>query len=161
MPQEQRRRASLLAKHPFGGLPFGDTRYTSGGIPTRYRFTGQRSYTPDFGLYYYGSRWYDPALGRFIQPDTIVPNPANLQHSNPQRTKTSLAARSCVGADRAALEPQRTKTSPKARLCLWARIAQHSNPRKPKRARRLVCVCGRGGARTPEPHGCEPCALTS
>jgi RHS repeat-associated protein len=61
---------------------FGDTRYTSGGIPTRYRFTGQRSYTPDFGLYYYGSRWYDPALGRFIQPDTIVPDSSNPQDLN-------------------------------------------------------------------------------
>jgi hypothetical protein len=24
-------------------------------------------------LYWYGSRWYDPALGRWIQPDSIVP----------------------------------------------------------------------------------------
>ncbi len=28
-------------------------------------------------MYYYGARWYDPALGHFIQPDTIVPDPAN------------------------------------------------------------------------------------
>jgi len=31
---------------------------------------------------YYGARTYDPALGRFIQPDTIVPNPANPQSLN-------------------------------------------------------------------------------
>ncbi len=24
-------------------------------------------------MYYYGARWYDPALGRFVQADTIVP----------------------------------------------------------------------------------------
>jgi RHS repeat-associated protein len=88
---------------------FGDTRYTSGGIPTRYRFTGQRSYTPDFGLYYYGSRWYDPALGRFIQPDTIVPNPANPQdlnrfsyvRNNPLRYTDPTGHRACDDFDTA------------------------------------------------------------
>ena len=62
--------------------PFGETRFTTGTMFTDKLFTGQRSYTSDFGLYYYGSRWYDPALGRFIQPDSIVPNPANPQDLN-------------------------------------------------------------------------------
>src|SRR5262249_14627109 len=26
-----------------------------------------------FGLYFYGARWYDDSLGRFNQPDTIIP----------------------------------------------------------------------------------------
>jgi RHS repeat-associated protein len=26
-----------------------------------------------FGLMFYNARWYDPALGRFAQPDTIIP----------------------------------------------------------------------------------------
>jgi hypothetical protein len=30
-------------------------------------------------LYYYVARWYDPAIGRFIQADTIVPNPASAR----------------------------------------------------------------------------------
>jgi RHS repeat-associated protein len=88
---------------------FGDTRYTSGGIPTRYRFTGQRSYTPDFGLYYYGSRWYDPALGRFIQPDSIVPDPYNPQdlnrfsyvRNNPLRYTDPTGHRACDDFDTA------------------------------------------------------------
>jgi hypothetical protein len=29
-------------------------------------------------LYYYGARWYDPALGHFLQPDTIIPQPGNV-----------------------------------------------------------------------------------
>ncbi|MEZ4616309.1 MAG: RHS repeat-associated core domain-containing protein [Caldilineaceae bacterium] len=30
-------------------------------------------------MYYYGARWYDPALGRFVQPDTIVPDPGEAK----------------------------------------------------------------------------------
>jgi len=47
-------------------------RYTSGTAPTTYRYTGQRE-EASFGLYYYNARWYDPALGRFAQADSIVP----------------------------------------------------------------------------------------
>ena len=34
------------------------------------------------GLYDYRARWYEPILGRFVQPDTIVPNPGNPQDLN-------------------------------------------------------------------------------
>jgi RHS repeat-associated protein len=34
------------------------------------------------GLYYYGARYYDPIIGRFISADTIVPSPANPQSLN-------------------------------------------------------------------------------
>jgi len=34
------------------------------------------------GLMDYRARMYDPLLGRFIQPDTIVPNPADPQSWN-------------------------------------------------------------------------------
>jgi RHS repeat-associated protein len=34
------------------------------------------------GLYYYGARYYDPQLAKFITPDTIVPNPSNPQDLN-------------------------------------------------------------------------------
>jgi RHS repeat-associated protein len=51
---------------------WGEDRYTSGTAPTSYRYTGQHvdSY---INLYWMGSRWYDPVLGRWIQPDSIVP----------------------------------------------------------------------------------------
>jgi RHS repeat-associated protein len=52
--------------------PWGETRYNSGSTPTRYQYTGQYSYTPDFGLYFYNARWYDPLLGRFAQPDSLI-----------------------------------------------------------------------------------------
>jgi RHS repeat-associated protein len=52
---------------------WGETRYTSGTMPTRYTYTGQYSNVSDFGWYYYNARWYDPALGRMAQADTVVP----------------------------------------------------------------------------------------
>ncbi|MBE7435990.1 MAG: RHS repeat-associated core domain-containing protein [Anaerolineales bacterium] len=42
-------------------------------IPTNYTYTGQYSYTQDFGLMFYNARWYDPSLGRFAQADSIIP----------------------------------------------------------------------------------------
>jgi RHS repeat-associated protein len=55
---------------------FGATRFTSGTTPTSYRFTGQREEAA-LGLYFYNARWYDPALGHFLSPDTVVPEPGN------------------------------------------------------------------------------------
>jgi len=52
---------------------WGETRYTDGSPPTRYQYTGQYSYTAEFGLYFYNARWYDPYLNRWTQPDSIIP----------------------------------------------------------------------------------------
>jgi RHS repeat-associated protein len=59
---------------------FGAIRASSGTSPTDKKFTGQILDT--IGLYYYGARYYDPVIGRFISPDSIVPNPANPQSLN-------------------------------------------------------------------------------
>jgi RHS repeat-associated protein len=53
--------------------PWGTERYTYGTTPTSYHFTGQRL-EDDIGLYYYGARWYDPSIMRFVQPDPIIPS---------------------------------------------------------------------------------------
>jgi RHS repeat-associated protein len=55
---------------------WGETRYTSGTTPTDFNYTAQRQ-EPDLGFYYYKARWYDPALGRFMQADTIIPEAGN------------------------------------------------------------------------------------
>ena len=52
-----------------------------GDVPTDRRFTGQRR-DGAVGLYDYNARWCDPAIGRFLQPDTIVPEPGNPQDLN-------------------------------------------------------------------------------
>jgi RHS repeat-associated protein len=59
-------------------FPFGATR--SGSVPTDIKFTGQR--LDGTGLYYYGARYYDPQIGRFISADTIVPDWKNPQAWN-------------------------------------------------------------------------------
>ncbi len=60
--------------------PYGAPRWSSGTLPTDYTFTGQRA--ESFGLMDYNARYYSPVMGRFISPDTIVPNPANPQLFN-------------------------------------------------------------------------------
>lgn len=45
-------------------------------MPVFGRFTGQR-WDSGTALYFYQSRWYDPAVGRFLQADTIVAHPGN------------------------------------------------------------------------------------
>ena len=64
--------------------PWGETRLSSGSTPTTWRFTGQREdcRRRTIGLYFYNARYLDPQLGRFIQPDTIVPEPGNPQALN-------------------------------------------------------------------------------
>jgi RHS repeat-associated protein len=52
---------------------WGEVRYSSGSVPTKYQFTGQYSNVADFGMLFYNARWYDNSLGRFAQADTVVP----------------------------------------------------------------------------------------
>lgn len=62
--------------------PWGESRGTPfGATPTTYCFTGQRE-DASVGLYFYGARYYDSTLGRFIQADTLVPSPGNPQSLN-------------------------------------------------------------------------------
>jgi len=61
---------------------WGGERYTNGSIQTTFKYTGQRHAAgahsgAEAGLYFYNARWYDPAVGRFIQADTIIPEPGN------------------------------------------------------------------------------------
>ena len=51
---------------------WGEVRYSSGNTATKYQYTGQYS-DGYINLLFYGSRHYDPKLGRFISPDSIVP----------------------------------------------------------------------------------------
>jgi RHS repeat-associated protein len=61
--------------------PWGEVSRSEGTVEASLRFTGQRLY-PETGLMYYGGRYYDPVLGRFVSPDPFVPAPGNPQSLN-------------------------------------------------------------------------------
>jgi RHS repeat-associated protein len=64
-------------------LPFGELSQTNstGVDKVTKKFTGQE-YDEDSGLYYYGSRYYDPKIGRFLSADSIIPDIYNAQAFN-------------------------------------------------------------------------------
>jgi RHS repeat-associated protein len=56
-------------------------RTSAAAFPLSNRYTGQE-FDAECGLYFYQSRYYDPELGRFIQPDSTVPDIGNPQTLN-------------------------------------------------------------------------------
>jgi RHS repeat-associated protein len=72
---------SLLSQQRY--LPFGEVRSIPNSpiIQTDFGYTGQRNLSGT-GLMDYRARFYSQSLGRFIQPDSIIPNPANPQSWN-------------------------------------------------------------------------------
>jgi len=54
----------------YGYDAFGNIISQTGTLTNPYTFTG-REYDPESGLYYYRARYYDPGIGRFLQPDPL------------------------------------------------------------------------------------------
>jgi RHS repeat-associated protein len=61
--------------------PYGEHRSSTGAFGTDRDFTGQRLDTGT-GLHYYNARYYGSALGRFISPDSVIPNPKDPRNWN-------------------------------------------------------------------------------
>jgi RHS repeat-associated protein len=61
--------------------PWGTVSRTSGTIDPDTRFTGQKL-DPETGLYYYGGRYYDNEIGRFVSADPFVQAPYDPQNLN-------------------------------------------------------------------------------
>ncbi len=57
-------------------LPYGQVRWSNGTSVTDFGFTSQRN-EASFGLLDYNARYYSAVLGRFVSPDTIVPDPGS------------------------------------------------------------------------------------
>ena len=66
---------SVIAIANASGSTLEKDTYDAYGVPgttntSRFQYTGQ-AYIPELGLYYYKARFYNPALGRFMQVDPI------------------------------------------------------------------------------------------
>lgn len=75
-------RSGSLVQH-YGYGTYGQTTFTdnSSAFPVSNLYTSQ-VYDNDTGLYYYGCRYYDAQLARFIQPDSLVQSSGNPQTLN-------------------------------------------------------------------------------
>jgi RHS repeat-associated protein len=76
-------RCQLNEYDPWGGVSRSEGP-TPGSQPTcdpTHRFTGQEL-DPETGLYYYGGRYYDQEISRFISPDIYVQEPGDPQFLN-------------------------------------------------------------------------------
>jgi RHS repeat-associated protein len=65
---------------PYGTRARNEVTTSPGHQVTSYLFTGKE--LDSTGLYYYGARYYDPDIGRFITADTIVQSPYDPQSLN-------------------------------------------------------------------------------
>jgi RHS repeat-associated protein len=70
----------VIEYDPYGKIVRDDSTLPTANL-AKSQFTGKKI-DDETGLYYYGARYYDPSLGRFITPDTIVQSPANPQTLN-------------------------------------------------------------------------------
>ncbi len=60
---------NVFARYDY--MPFGSERVTEGDEKEAHRYTGQEL-DEETGLYYYGARYYDSDIGRFISVDPLV-----------------------------------------------------------------------------------------
>jgi len=68
----------VIRYDPWG---YSQAVWGSGTALVKYTYTG-KELDAGTGLMYYGARYYDPALGMFLSPDTVVPEPGNPQSLN-------------------------------------------------------------------------------
>ena len=61
-------------------MPFGADAAETGTAFVKYKYTDKEQ--DETGLYYYGARYYDAELGRFMAADSILPDPYDSQQLN-------------------------------------------------------------------------------
>jgi RHS repeat-associated protein len=121
---------SLSFESPRAYSPYGEALGGGTAEPGRYHYTGQREYA-DLGLYFYNARWFDPAIQRFVQADTLIPDYNDLKmwdrysyvQNNPLKYIDPSGKRSCITED--------------GRTCLIDVIAQEAKDRLKEIERKL------------------------
>jgi RHS repeat-associated protein len=71
-------RVQLIEYDPWGGVSRNEGDIN---VDPTHRFTG-KELDPETGLYYYGGRYYDPEISRFISPDPFVQDEEDPQNLN-------------------------------------------------------------------------------
>ena len=84
-------------------------------------FTGRDWYAA-IGLYYFGARWYDPALGRFLTPDSYTGAPDDARSAQ-SAAPVQPASGGCVGKSLANGSSNRACAMPYAFCCQRSRSA--------------------------------------
>lgn len=77
MTDENGSQLELIEYEPYGKIQRHDGAAGNNRL-AKQQFTGKKL-DDETGLVYFGARYYDPSLGRFITPDTIVQSPNNPQ----------------------------------------------------------------------------------
>ncbi|WKZ49069.1 MAG: RHS repeat-associated core domain-containing protein [Anaerolineales bacterium] len=104
-------------------LPFGGVRSIPNSpiLSTDFGYTGQRLLDAGMGgIMDYKARFYSPALGRFLQPDSIIPDQSNPQSwnrfayvlNNPIRYTDPTGHRACGDGEEYDCDGYRNKSAP-------------------------------------------------
>jgi RHS repeat-associated protein len=117
---------------------FGNLKSPSGDLSNPFIFTG-REYEQDIGLYYYRTRYYDPALGRFLSEDPIIAdlfvplslNPYIYVLNNPLTFRDPLGAQSVGGGSREEIQAHINRVLAERGLAGYANVKYNPNLKGP------------------------------
>jgi RHS repeat-associated protein len=98
---------NLVGSQLYG--PYGNSRYSTGTLPTSIGFTGQHADSVT-GLDYYVARYYDPAVGQFLSADVVQGNAQGMDPyayvgGNPETKTDPTGERACAGVNDCPVPP--------------------------------------------------------